>query len=350
MALLRMVSKLRGGPRIPPARRAALEELGFNTDMPLFRGTNFDIGKEIEAGRALHVSDSPHYASAYAAGFDNPFDYRPNSQELRAATMSREAHEALKEEMGKKYQEAHARIVPGTWATYQAVSQHRSPVMIKGMQELVKRHKGLPGTLNELMDLLPDDTAVMNEPGANLTWPYVRAIKAQMDAVDEEVAAKFKAKEDEVLATPEWQNARDIIEEEQRAFAKYRNSTSDFLSATPHVAPLYARVKNPRPMVDEMGIMDLHEDPDRVKHLMKKGYDSAIWTPEAETHKEVLEEFGGLANNIHGGEMVVFEPEKQLTGAFADFVPLLKKYGLPITGAGVATLASMLNQQQMEMA
>lgn len=84
---------------------------------------------------------------------------------------------------------------------------------------------------------------------------------------------------------------------------------------------MYTSVKNPRPIVDEMGIIDLHEDPDRVAHLMKQGYDSAIWTPEAETRKEVLEYFGGLANNIHGGEIVVFEPAKHLTGAFADFVP-----------------------------
>lgn len=33
-----------------------------------------------------------------------------------------------------------------------------------------------------------------------------------------------------------------------------------------------------------------------------------------------------------------------------DIITILRRYGLPITGAGVATLASMLNQRQMEMA
>jgi hypothetical protein len=33
-----------------------------------------------------------------------------------------------------------------------------------------------------------------------------------------------------------------------------------------------------------------------------------------------------------------------------DIITILRRYGLPITGAGVATLASMLNQQQMETA
>jgi len=349
MALLRMVSKLRGGPRISPARRAKLEELGFNTDMPLFRGTTFDIGKEIEAGRALHVSDSPHYASAYAAGFDNPFDYHPSRQELTAASMSREAHEKLRDEVEAEARAAYDVVnKPGMLGRLDAGQEWDNPARRKNMLELVKVSKGLPANWDQFWKEYPHPEA-WDRPGANFTADDFKAMQKRMAEVEDEVVAKM----DELSAaakTPEWHAIRDAYDNQQRLQYKWMDVAGDRLSATPHVAPLYARVKNPRPIVDEMGIVDLHEDPDRVKDLMKKGYDSAIWTPEAETRKEVLEEFGGLANNIHGGEMVVFKPEEQLTGAFADFVPLLKKYGLPITGAGVATLASMLNQRQPEMA
>lgn len=104
MGLLAKLGKsaLRGGPKPSAARIAELQARGFNTELPLFRGTGFDIEKEIEAGRAIHLSDSPHYASAYAAGFDSPFDYRPDRQEI-GASMSREAHERLREQVAQEY-------------------------------------------------------------------------------------------------------------------------------------------------------------------------------------------------------------------------------------------------------
>jgi hypothetical protein len=209
------------------------------------------------------------------------------------------------------------------------------------------KRRGLPSEFDELMDWWPSDEA-MARPGANITKEHALSIRDQYRGTVEELFANHLARQAALEASPDYVRHMDNVNAEHRALAKLQQAHNPRLSATPHVAPMYTSAKNPYPVVYEEGIADLHESPDTVRRLMKKGYDSAIWTPEAETPNEVFEYFGNLANNVHGGEMVVFRPKEHLTGAFADFVPLLKKYGLPITGAGVATLASMFNQQRDE--
>jgi hypothetical protein len=356
-------SALRGGPKPSASRIAELQARGFNTDLPLFRGTGFDIGKEIDANRALHVTDAPYYASAYAHGIDSPFSYRPNTEQYPLAEMSRKEHKNLQRRLGRQYTKAvekNRSLPDGDEAPYRQASKLRGelrqverdefrarPLPPSYHQENLKR--GLPVSRIELFDMAPSDEA-SERAGSNLTWDHVREISRQMEQSRDDVTQRLRDEVARLEGLPEYLEKQAAYEAEMTAWPKYRNSLGGQLSDTPHVAPMYTSAKNPYPMVQEEGIMGLHESPETVRRLMSKGYDSAIWTPEAETENEVFEYFGNLANNIHGGEMVVFRPKDHLTGAFADFVPLLKKYGLPITGAGVATLASMLNQRQPEMA
>lgn len=356
-------SALRGGPKPSASRIAELKARGFNTDLPLFRGTGVKtIDEEIARNKALHVTDAPYYASKYADGQDSPFNRHSG---VAGAEMSREAQKKLQRKAGRDYQKAVAArnarspelddlmsrmraAGQDSWAFKGDVKAnwwHDAP---KSYRDELNR-RGLPTNFEELMDWWPSEES-MARPGANITKEHALSIRDQYRATVEELFAKYQAGREAMEASPDYVRHMENVTAEQRAFSKLQQAHNPRLSATPHVAPMYTSAKNPYPMVNEESIVDLHEDPETVRRLMRKGYDSAIWTPEAETKNEVLEYFGNLANNVHGGEMVVFRPREHLTGAFADFVPLLKKYGLPITGAGVATLASMLNQRQPEMA
>ncbi len=308
------------------------------------------------------MTDAPYYASKYADGQDSPFSRHSG---VAGAEMSREAQKKLKRKAGREFQSAvkarndrspeldelMARVAEAgrdSWALKDNPAENWMYRLPKSYRDELSR-RGLPATFDELMDTWPSEEA-MARPGSNMTKEHARAITDQYRDTVKEVFDKYQAERAAMEASPDYVRHMDNVKAEQRAYSKLQQAHNPRLSATPHVAPMYTSAKNPYPVVSEEGILDLHESPDTVRRLMKKGYDSAIWTPEAETENEVFEYFGNLANNIHGGEMVVFRPKDHLTGAFADFVPLLKKYGLPITGAGVATLASMLNQRQPEMA
>lgn len=352
-------SALRDGPKPSAERIAELQARGFNTDLPLFRGTGVKtIEEEIARNKALHVTDSPYYASSYADGQDSPFNRHSG---IVGAEMSREAHKKLQRKATREFQSAvkarndrspeldelMRRVQEGqreSWAFkgdaktnwwYELPASYRA--------ELERR--GLPSEFDELMDWWPSEEA-MARPGSNLTKEHALSIRDQYRATVEELFAKHQAEQAALEASPDYLRHMDNVNAEHMALAKLNQAYNPRLSATPHVAPMYTSAKNPYPVVSEEGILDLHEDPDRVKRLMRSGYDSAIWTPEADTQNEVLEYFGNLANNVHGGEMVVFRPKEHLTGAFADFEPLLKKYGLPLTGAGVLMLSRILDEQQ----
>lgn len=363
MGLLNIKSALRGGPKPSASRIAELKARGFNTDLPLFRGTGVKtIDEEIARNKALHVTDAPYYASKYADGQDSPFNRHSG---VAGAEMSREAQKKLirkaerefksavkaRDDVSPELNDLMVRVQNGerdSWSFNGDPKANWWYELPKSYRAELKR-RGLPSELDELMDFYPSDEALAR-PGANITKEHALSIRDQYRATVEELFAKHKAEQAALEASPEYVRYRDNVNAERASLTKLQGVSNPRLSATPHVAPMYTSAKNPYPMVNEESIVDLHEDPETVRRLMRKGYDSAIWTPEAETKNEVLEYFGNLANNVHGGEMVVFRPREHLTGAFADFVPLLKKYGLPITGAGVATLASMLNQRQPEMA
>ncbi len=334
MGLLSKLGKsaLRGGPKPSAERIAELQARGFNTDMPLFRGTGVKtIDEEVARNRAMHLTDSPYYASSYADGQDSPFNRHSG---VVGAEMSREAQKKLIKKAEREFKSAmNARedISPDLLERILRVQDgERESWWFKGdpqanwWYELPDsyraelRRRGLPQSFEEVMDMWPSDEASAR-PGANITKEYLLSIRDKYRDTVKEMFAKHQAERAALEASPDYIRYNDAVEAERRARDKLQVVYNPRLSATPHVAPMYTSAKNPIPIVDEAGILDLHESPDTVRRLMSKGYDSAIWTPEAETEREVFELFGNLANHLHGGEIVVFRPQDHLTGAFADF-------------------------------